>query len=226
VASGRVILECMMRPGRRQLVEVACVAFERAPNRRAGIRRQPGLTHHGRPLAVGELIGQPCLADPQLDIDVGGRRELVGQACEGNLRYALEGRGEQCLLGRSVAVEETDADPGAVGDGLHRGALVPVVREGRSCRLPDARIALGGTLGPDRKHWFRAKFGGGRFRLFFRYSTSAKIIIFAWVNDRDTLRTYGAKSDAYAVFAKMLDSGNPPEDWNALISASADLKPD
>lgn len=81
----------------------------------------------------------------------------------------------------------------------------------------------GGTLGPDRKHWFRAKFGGGRFRMFFRYSTSAKIIIYAWVNDRDTLRTYGAKSDAYAVFAKMLDSGNPPEDWAALIAASAEV---
>jgi toxin YhaV len=82
----------------------------------------------------------------------------------------------------------------------------------------------GGTLGPDRKHWFRAKFGGGRFRLFFRYSTSARIIIYAWVNDRDTLRTYGSKSDAYAVFARMLDSGNPPENWEALIAASADLK--
>lgn len=82
----------------------------------------------------------------------------------------------------------------------------------------------GGTLGPDRKHWFRAKFGGGRFRLFFRYSTSAKIIIYAWVNDRDTLRTYGSKSDAYAVFARMLDSGNPPEDWAALIVASVNLK--
>jgi toxin YhaV len=82
----------------------------------------------------------------------------------------------------------------------------------------------GGTLGPDRKHWFRAKFGGGRFRLFFRYSTSARIIIYAWVNDRDTLRTYGSKPDAYSVFARMLDSGNPPEDWEALIAASADLR--
>ena len=50
----------------------------------------------------------------------------------------------------------------------------------------------GGTLGASRKHWFRAKFGGGRFRLFFRYSSTAKIIIFSWVNDRDTLRTYGS----------------------------------
>jgi toxin YhaV len=81
----------------------------------------------------------------------------------------------------------------------------------------------GGTLGPSRKHWFRAKFGGGRFRLFFRYSSSAKIIVYAWVNDSDSLRTYGAKTDAYAVFKAMLDKGNPPEDWDALLKTSAEL---
>lgn len=80
----------------------------------------------------------------------------------------------------------------------------------------------GGTLGEARKHWFRAKFGNGRFRLFFRYSTSAKIIIFAWVNDETTLRTYGAKSDAYAVFRKMLDKGDPPDSWEALLKAASD----
>lgn len=80
-----------------------------------------------------------------------------------------------------------------------------------------------GTLGPARKHWFRAKFGNGRFRLFFRYSTAAKIIILAWVNDSDTLRTYGAKTDAYAVFKTMLDKGNPPEDWSTLLKASQTL---
>lgn len=80
----------------------------------------------------------------------------------------------------------------------------------------------GGTLGDTRKHWFRAKFGGGRFRLFFRYSSSAKVIVFAWVNDENTLRTYGSKSDAYAVFRKMLDGGNPPDDWAALMAAASD----
>jgi excisionase family DNA binding protein len=29
---------------------------------------------------------------------------------------------------------------------------------------------------------------GRRFRLFFRYDTKAKIIVFAWVNDEQTLR--------------------------------------
>lgn len=83
-----------------------------------------------------------------------------------------------------------------------------------------AEYRQGGTLGHDRKHWFRAKFGGGRFRLFFRYSTSAKIIVFAWVNDETTLRTYGSKSDAYAVFRKMLDKGDPPDSWEALLTAA------
>jgi len=81
----------------------------------------------------------------------------------------------------------------------------------------------GGTLGKTRKHWFRAKFASGRFRLFFRYSSSAKIIIFVWVNDRDTLRTYGSKSDAYAVFKSMLDKDNPPDDWDALIAHSVNM---
>lgn len=82
----------------------------------------------------------------------------------------------------------------------------------------------GGTLGDDRKHWFRAKFGAGRFRLFFRYSTRARIIVFAWVNDETTLRTYGAKSDAYAVFRKMLDKGNPPDSWEALLAAASEAE--
>lgn len=80
----------------------------------------------------------------------------------------------------------------------------------------------GSTLGDARKHWVRAKFGNGRFRLFFRYNTKAKVIIFAWVNDGDTLRTYGAKTDAYQVFKSMLDDGDPPDDWNALYKAAAE----
>lgn len=82
----------------------------------------------------------------------------------------------------------------------------------------------GGALGDDRKHWFRAKFGAGRFRLFFRYSTRARIIVFAWVNDETTLRTYGAKSDADAVFRKMLDKGNPPDSWEALLAAASEAE--
>jgi toxin YhaV len=79
-----------------------------------------------------------------------------------------------------------------------------------------SRYRQGATLGEDYKHWCRDKFGGGRFRLFFRYDANAKIIIYAWVNDENTLRTYGAKNDAYAVFAKILASRNPPDDWSVI----------
>ncbi|MFB9951377.1 type II toxin-antitoxin system YhaV family toxin [Rhizobium puerariae] len=82
----------------------------------------------------------------------------------------------------------------------------------------------GKTLGSERRHWFRAKFGAARFRLFFRYSSRAKVIIFAWVNDENTLRTYGSKTDAYAVFKEMLNNGNPPDDWEKLLKAASDDK--
>lgn len=77
----------------------------------------------------------------------------------------------------------------------------------------------GGTLGKRRKHWFRAKFGNGRYRLFFRFRLSDRVLLFAWVNDQETLRTYGSSTDAYAVFARMLDRNNPPDDWDALLKA-------
>jgi toxin YhaV len=79
----------------------------------------------------------------------------------------------------------------------------------------------GKTLGTKRRHWFRAKFGNGRFRLFFRYSSQAKVIIFAWVNDENSLRTYGSRTDAYAVFKSMLESDNPPDDWTKLLNAAS-----
>lgn len=79
----------------------------------------------------------------------------------------------------------------------------------------------GGALGKARKHWFRAKFGNSRFRLFFRYDSRTKVIIFAWVNDEHTLRTYGSKTDAYRVFKGMLDRGNPPDDWTTLLAAAS-----
>ncbi|MDR3536569.1 MAG: type II toxin-antitoxin system YhaV family toxin [Acetobacteraceae bacterium] len=46
----------------------------------------------------------------------------------------------------------------------------------------------GNTLGSAHRHWFRAKFGGNRFRLFFRADSAARVAVYAWVSDRDTLR--------------------------------------
>ena len=77
----------------------------------------------------------------------------------------------------------------------------------------------GNTMGPAFRHWRRAKIGR-RFRLFFRYDSRTKVIVYAWVNDEKTLRTAGSKNDPYTVFKKMLSRGNPPDDWNQLQSES------
>lgn len=82
---------------------------------------------------------------------------------------------------------------------------------------PEYRQGL--SLGSEHKHWFRAKFFL-QYRLFFRFHTSAKIIVYAWVNDETTLRAYNSRDDAYLVFKKMLDSGNPPGSWEALLAQS------
>ena len=84
---------------------------------------------------------------------------------------------------------------------------------------------LGNTLGTEYRHWHRGKFFEGRYRLFFRYSLAAKIIVLAWVNDEDTLRTYGSKSDAYAVFKKMLDKNRPPDGWETLLNEAKGAVP-
>jgi len=77
----------------------------------------------------------------------------------------------------------------------------------------------GNTLGTAHRHWRRVKIGR-RFRLFFRYDERARIIVYAWVNDAQTLRSAGSKTDPYAVFEKMLGRDHPPDDWTALVQAS------
>jgi len=77
----------------------------------------------------------------------------------------------------------------------------------------------GNTLGAAHRHWRRAKIGR-RFRLFFRYDSQARTIVFAWVNDEQTLRSSGSQSDPYIVFKKMLERGNPPDSWDQLIAES------
>jgi toxin YhaV len=77
----------------------------------------------------------------------------------------------------------------------------------------------GNTMGTEFRHWRRAKIGR-RFRLFVRFDSKTRIILFAWVNDENTLRSSGSKSDPYVVFQRMLERGHPPDDWAALVTAS------
>lgn len=80
---------------------------------------------------------------------------------------------------------------------------------------------LGHRLGSEFAHWRRAKMYQ-RYRLFFRFSSEFKTIVFVWINDETTLRAYGASSDAYAVFTKMVRRGTPPDELDALLRESAD----
>jgi toxin YhaV len=79
-----------------------------------------------------------------------------------------------------------------------------------------AAYQLGNTLGGAHRHWRRAKFLG-RFRLFYRFSTAHKAIVYAWVNDETTLRKAGSRTDPYASFNKRLRDGDPPDGWDDLF---------
>ena len=130
-------------------------------------------------------------------------------------------------LERLVAAVEADKtkDPKNY-KGRPNAKLLAAIAEITLKRIPanpaDTRYRQGDTLGDEFKHWFREKFGNGRFRLFFRFDSRAKILIYAWVNDQQTLRTYGSRNDAYAVFAAMLKNGNPPDDWQSLVATCKD----
>ncbi len=78
----------------------------------------------------------------------------------------------------------------------------------------------GSTLGAEHRHWRRAKFFQ-QFRLFFRFHNRSKVIVLGWVNDTDTKRAYGSKTDAYRVFESMLDRGHPPDDWEELLEEAS-----
>lgn len=82
----------------------------------------------------------------------------------------------------------------------------------------------GNTLGPEHRHWRRAKVGR-RFRLFFRYDTRSRTIVYAWVNDEQSMRASGSRSDPYSTFSRMLKRGNPPNDWHSLLATSQQWDP-
>ena len=85
-----------------------------------------------------------------------------------------------------------------------------------------ADFRQGGTLGDEYTGWRRAKFHQ-RFRLFFRYRSVEKIIVYAWVNTESGPRKQGDRNDPYNVFRRMLDRGSPPDDFDALLRESRAL---
>jgi toxin YhaV len=83
----------------------------------------------------------------------------------------------------------------------------------------------GNTLGSDNRHWFRAKFHE-RYRLFYRFSSREKVIIYAWVNDERTPRKSGSRTDPYHVFRAMLEAGDPPNTIEQLLRRATEVKDD
>ncbi|MFN9545860.1 MAG: type II toxin-antitoxin system YhaV family toxin [Cyanobacteriota bacterium] len=78
----------------------------------------------------------------------------------------------------------------------------------------------GSTLGAGHRHWRRAKFFQ-QVRLFLRFHSRSRLIVWGWVNDSDSKRAYGSKTDAYRVFQSMLASGQPPDNWGELLQDAA-----
>ncbi len=101
-------------------------------------------------------------------------------------------------------------------------ALNKQVRELIPNNPSDQGYRLGDALGNRYTHWFRAKFLQ-QYRIFFRYSSRSNVIVYAWVNNDDSLRAYGSKTDAYQVFRKMLESGMVPNSWDELMAESKRL---
>lgn len=95
-------------------------------------------------------------------------------------------------------------------------AIVKLVTEDIPADPASQKFWQGNTLGSSRKHWFRAKFFQ-QYRLFFRFDSTSKIIVMAWVNDEKTLRAYGSRTDAYKTFKEMLNKKSPPDDFDILL---------
>jgi toxin YhaV len=126
------------------------------------------------------------------------------------------------------ALKALQADPAGAVANVHVKMLAAVAKLVLEVIPEDPsrrEYRQGDTLGEGYQHWFRAKFFQ-RFRLSFRYQTKNKIIVFAWVNDLDTQRQSGGRNDPYVVFRAMLQKGNPPDDWNALVRTATTIPAD
>jgi toxin YhaV len=105
-------------------------------------------------------------------------------------------------------------------------ALVNIVHELVPADPDAPQFLLGNTLGTQYRGWRRVKGNGlpGRMRLFFKFSARQEVIVYAWLNDANTLRKQGDARDVYAVFQHMLKSGNPPDGFDELMKNVAACK--
>lgn len=131
---------------------------------RAGGRRPRGQAADSLPVVQGwTLAFHPCLLDQVERLVVAAEQEVKRAG-----RSAANRPGpNQKLLAHvlDLMFEAIPRDPNA------------------------AAYRLGHTLGREHAHWRRGKTGGGRYRLFFRFRSDARLIVFAWINDEHSART-------------------------------------
>jgi len=103
-------------------------------------------------------------------------------------------------------------------------AILKAMKETVPAQPDHPDFQLGSTLGASYRHWKRVKNGlPPRFRLFFRFDSATRTIVYVWLNDEGTLRQAGARSDVYKVFRAMLDRGDIPDNYVQLRQEAAGM---
>ena len=79
-------------------------------------------------------------------------------------------------------------------------------------------------LPKELRHWKRIKKGmPNRYRLFFQYQSSTKIIVYVWINGAKNIRREGHKNDVYKAFITIVNRGDIPNAFEDLRSKSTEL---
>ncbi|OIR19524.1 toxin YhaV [mine drainage metagenome] len=133
-----------------------------------------------------------------------------------------------CFISQLEALTNTvekqrEADPGGY-QGKTQAKLLASILMLLETEIPEDPASKsfdqGNTLGASMRHWRRAKFNR-RYRLFFQFQSAKSEIVYAWVNDENTLRKEGSTTDAYKVFAKLVSGKKIPNDWKELLAAAS-----
>lgn len=99
----------------------------------------------------------------------------------------------------------------AAHKGMEQAQLDPTARE----------YMLGNTIGQKNRDWRRIKnLLPPRYRLFFKFFSQHKEVFFVWLNDENTLRHAGAKTDCYAYFKRLIDGNKIPSNREDLQQVS------
>lgn len=98
----------------------------------------------------------------------------------------------------------------------------------REFQLGDELRAAGLKIDPRFRdsmgHWRRVKKRlPQRRRLFFWARSDKNRVVYVWLNDEDSLREEGSRSDVYRVFCELLRAGKVPNDFEELCAAARDL---